>query len=84
MEDQFSRAEMLLGKENMKRLETARVAVVGVGGGGGYTVEALARCGVGTLDLVDNENGTLSGTCEFLGETFTFEFFIRFLFANTR
>ena len=60
MEDQFSRAEMLLGKENMKRLETARVAVFGVGGVGGYTVEALARCGVGTLDLVDNDKVCLS------------------------
>ncbi|MCD8084372.1 MAG: tRNA threonylcarbamoyladenosine dehydratase [Clostridiales bacterium] len=55
MEDQFSRTELLLGKENMERLRRARVAVFGLGGVGSYTVEALARSGVGTLILVDND-----------------------------
>lgn len=53
--DQFSRTELLLGKEKMDRLKKARVAVFGVGGVGGYTVEALARSGIGTLDLIDND-----------------------------
>ena len=51
MLNQFSRTELLLGKENMERLADARVAVFGIGGVGGYTVEALARSGVGTLDM---------------------------------
>ena len=48
---QFSRTELLLGKEAMNRLEDARVAVFGIGGVGGYVCEALARSGVGKLDL---------------------------------
>lgn len=55
MPDQFSRTELLLGKENMNRLKNARVAVFGIGGVGGYTVEALARSGIGTLDLIDDD-----------------------------
>jgi tRNA A37 threonylcarbamoyladenosine dehydratase len=55
MLNQFSRTELLLGKENMERLKNARVAVFGIGGVGGYTVEALARSGVGTLDLIDDD-----------------------------
>lgn len=51
--NQFSRTEILLGKENMERLKNARVAVFGIGGVGGYVVEALARSGVGALDLID-------------------------------
>ena len=51
--NQFSRTELLLGEDNMQRLFNARVAVFGIGGVGGYTVEALARVGVGTLDLID-------------------------------
>jgi len=51
----FSRTEALLGTEAMKKLKNARVAVFGIGGVGGYVVEALARCGVGTLDLVDSD-----------------------------
>ena len=47
--NQFSRTELLLGEDNMQRLFNARVAVFGIGGVGGYTVEALARVGVGTL-----------------------------------
>lgn len=53
--DQFARTELLLGKDGMERLYRARVAVFGIGGVGGYTVEALARSGVGALDLVDND-----------------------------
>ncbi|MCD8023131.1 MAG: tRNA threonylcarbamoyladenosine dehydratase [Lachnospiraceae bacterium] len=55
MLNQFSRTELLLGKECMETLFHARVAVFGVGGVGGYTVEALARSGVGTLDLIDDD-----------------------------
>lgn len=53
MLDQFSRTELLLGNENMIRLKNARVAIFGIGGVGGYTTEALARSGVGTLDLIE-------------------------------
>ncbi len=53
MSEQFSRTRMLLGEENMERLRAARVAVFGLGGVGGYAVEALARSGIGTLDLID-------------------------------
>ena len=55
MLNQFSRTELLLGKEKMEYLKNARVAVFGIGGVGGYTVEALARSGVGTLDLIDDD-----------------------------
>lgn len=51
----FSRTELLLGKEAMEKLANSRVAVFGVGGVGGYTVEALARSGIGALDLIDND-----------------------------
>lgn len=60
MPDQFSRTEMLLGKENMERLKNARVAVFGIGGVGGYTVEALARSGIGALDLIDDDKVCLT------------------------
>lgn len=55
MVDKFSRTELIFGKEAMERLKNARVAVFGIGGVGGYTVEALARSGVGALDLIDND-----------------------------
>lgn len=58
--NQFSRTELLVGKENMERLYNARVAVFGIGGVGGYTVEALARTGVGTLDLIDDDRVCLT------------------------
>lgn len=51
----FARTELLLGEEAMQRLQNARVAVFGVGGVGGYAVEALARSGVGALDLIDSD-----------------------------
>ncbi|NLK29020.1 MAG: tRNA threonylcarbamoyladenosine dehydratase [Clostridiales bacterium] len=60
MLNQFSRTELLLGKEAMERLSKARVAVFGIGGVGGYTVEALARCGVGTIDLIDDDKVCLT------------------------
>lgn len=55
MKEQYSRSELLLGNEAMEKLKNSRVAVFGVGGVGGFAVEALARCGVGTLDLIDND-----------------------------
>ena len=55
MKKRFERTQMLLGEEKMNRLSSARVAVFGVGGVGGYVVEALARSGVGALDLIDND-----------------------------
>ena len=51
----FLRSEMILGEENMDKLKNARVAVFGIGGVGGYVTEALARTGVGRLDLFDND-----------------------------
>lgn len=53
MEGQFSRTQMLFGREGMEKLFSSRVAIFGIGGVGGYTVEALARSGVGALDLID-------------------------------
>lgn len=55
MLNQFSRTQLIFGAEGMERLRRARVAVFGIGGVGGYTVEALARSGVGTLDLIDDD-----------------------------
>ena len=55
MSDRFSRTQLLFGEEAMKILANSRVAVFGVGGVGGYAVEALARSGVGALDLIDDD-----------------------------
>lgn len=60
MLNQFSRTELLLGKENMNRLSEARVAVFGIGGVGGYTVEALVRSGIGAIDLIDDDKVCLT------------------------
>ena len=60
MSERFSRTELLIGAESLKRLKNARVAVFGIGGVGGYVVEALARSGVGTLDLIDADVVSLS------------------------
>ena len=57
---QFSSTALLLGQDGVEKLKKARVAVFGVGGVGGYVVEALARSGVGTLDLIDNDVVSLS------------------------
>ncbi len=56
----FSRTELLLGKEAMERLAHSRVAVFGIGGVGGHTVEALARSGVGAIDLIDNDTVSIT------------------------
>lgn len=56
MKEQFLRSQILLGDSAMQALQNARVAVFGVGGVGGYVVEALARAGIGTLDLIDNDD----------------------------
>ena len=60
MLNQFSRTQLLFGQEGMERLHRARVAVFGIGGVGGYTVEALARSGIGTLDLIDDDRVCLT------------------------
>ena len=60
MQSQFSRTEILLGSAAMERLHNARVAVFGIGGVGGYAVEALARSGIGTLDLFDHDTLSIS------------------------
>ena len=60
MNEQFFRSQMLLGQAAMERLYRARVAVFGLGGVGGYAVEALARAGIGALDLVDSDTISLS------------------------
>ena len=60
MLNQFSRTELLLGKEAMERLAGARVAVFGIGGVGGYVCEALVRSGVGSFDLIDDDKVCLT------------------------
>ena len=60
MESQFSRMELLLGQEMLPVLQQAKIAVFGIGGVGGYVVEALARCGIGHFDLIDNDKVALS------------------------
>ena len=60
MQDQYSRTQLLLGAEAMEKLHHCRVAVFGIGGVGGYTVEALARSGVGALDLIDDDKVCLT------------------------
>lgn len=60
MESTFSRTELLLGKEAMQKLADSHVVVFGAGGVGGYCIEALARTGVGEIDVVDNDEVALS------------------------
>ncbi len=60
IQEEFSRTEMLLGADVMDRLARSRVAVFGVGGVGGYVCEALARSGVGALDLIDRDKVAVS------------------------
>lgn len=55
MENQFSRTEMLIGKEGINKLQKSKVAIFGIGGVGSYVVEALARVGVGNFILVDSD-----------------------------
>ena len=75
MIDPFARTRMLLGSAAMERLAQCRVAVFGLGGVGGYVVEALARSGIGALDLIDNDdfsesnlNRQLYATLETIGQ----------------
>ena len=58
--DRFERTRLVLGEEAMRILSRSHVAVFGLGGVGGYVVEALARCGVGALDLIDSDRISLS------------------------
>lgn len=60
MKEELARTAMLIGEEGIEKLAKARVAVFGVGGVGGYVCEALARSGVGTLDLIDKDQVSLS------------------------
>lgn len=60
MPDQYSRTRLLLGDEAMQKLRMARVALFGLGGVGGYTAEALARSGIGHLDLIDDDTVSLT------------------------
>ena len=55
MLNEFSRTELLLGKEAMDKLQNSRVAVFGIGGVGGYVCEALVRSGIGAFDLIDDD-----------------------------
>ena len=60
MLNQFSRTQLLLGKESIERLQNARVAVFGIGGVGGYVCEALVRSGLGAFDLIDDDKVCLT------------------------
>lgn len=60
MEQPFSRTELLIGKQGIERLKNSSVAVFGIGGVGGYVVEALARSGVGRLHLIDHDTVSVS------------------------
>ena len=55
MSEQFSRTELLIGKEGIEKLSKSHVAVFGIGGVGGYVVEALVRSGIGAIDIIDND-----------------------------
>ena len=55
MLNQFSRTELLIGKEGLEKLANSRVAVFGIGGVGSYAVEALVRSGLGTIDIIDDD-----------------------------
>lgn len=60
MKEQFSRTELLIGKDGLNKLQEAKVAIFGVGGVGSYVVEGLARSGIGNFILVDNDDVALS------------------------
>lgn len=75
MKNQFSRTEILLGKDGLDKLAKAKVAVFGVGGVGSFAVEGLARCGIGSLVLIDSDridvtnlNRQIHATHETIGE----------------
>ena len=58
--NQFSRSELIFGKEGIEKLNRSKVAVFGIGGVGGYAVEALARGGIGSFDLIDSDTVSLT------------------------
>ena len=60
MPDQFARTQLIYGAQAMKKLASSRIAVFGIGGVGGYAVEALARSGIGSLDLIDDDKVCLT------------------------
>ena len=60
MLNQFSRTELLIGKEGIEKLSKSRVAVFGIGGVGGYVVEALVRSGLGAIDIIDDDKVCLT------------------------
>ena len=60
MQNQFSRTELIYGKEAMDKLKKSRIAVFGIGGVGGYAVEALVRSGIGAVDLIDDDKVCLT------------------------
>lgn len=60
MLNQFSRTQLLIGEDGMNKLKNSRVAVFGIGGVGGYTVEALVRSGIGAIDLIDDDKVCLT------------------------
>ncbi len=56
MQEQFSRTQLLIGEEGIKKLQQSHIALFGIGGVGGYVAEALVRSGIGAIDLVDNDD----------------------------
>lgn len=60
MSEKFSRTEILIGEDKLNKLKNAHIAVFGIGGVGGYVTEALARAGVGNIDIIDNDTVSLS------------------------
>ena len=60
MNEQFSREERLIGKENLEKLAKTKVAIFGIGGVGSFVAEGLARAGIGNFLLVDNDTIDLS------------------------
>lgn len=60
MQEEYSRTALLLGEDGVEKLRRSRVAVFGIGGVGGYVCEALARAGIGALDLIDDDTVSLS------------------------
>ena len=64
MINEFSRLELLIGSEGLEKLKNARVAVFGVGGVGSYAAEALARSGIGAIDLIDDDEVSVSNIPE--------------------
>lgn len=60
MSEQFHRTELLIGKDGLRKLQKSHIAVFGIGGVGGYTAEALARSGIGAIDLIDNDEVCMS------------------------